>query len=152
MMDSLLDTVATMRNSRSIDLFRRLALWECFILLAALFLLHVPFESIYGGPYETELILKTWHGLLFWGLVSLPLMLIVTFFYKAFYMPHFGEGAYTFSQLAVKTLSTDMTAPIDIVKRLFDRERSDKFSVILDFVIMVLFVLINAAGIIMTVL
>lgn len=152
MIDTLMETAATIRNKRSIDCFRKIAFWGCIILLVALFLLKVPFNLIYGGPYESDLIQRAWHGLLLWSLITYPVMIIISSIYWALYMPHFGEGTYTFFQHLVKELVSDITEPIEIVRRLFDRERENKLGLIIDFVVMIFFILLNIAGIIKTII
>lgn len=152
MQDKLLGTVATLRNNACIRLFHELSFWGCLVLIIALFILHVPFGLIYGGPYETDLILKTWHGFLLWSAVIFPVSLVLKVLYFAFYLPHYGDNTYTVFDLLVKTLGSDITAPIDNVRAVFQREGKIRISNIISLIVMILFILLNAAGVLKTIL
>ena len=71
----------------------------------------------------------------------------------AFYLPHYGTGAYNVFQYIGKLILSDIAAPIRVVKDLFSKNENGKksFVQIFRFITMLTFIAINAIAVIKTI-
>lgn len=153
MMSAYTDTLLFQGNSNTISYFRRISFWGTIMLLVNVFVLHVTSRMIVGGPYSSDILLKGYHGFLLWALISLVFLFIISILFFAFYLPHYGTGAYNVFQYIGKLILSDIAAPIRVVKDLFSKNENGKksFVQIFRFITMLTFIAINAIAVIKTI-
>lgn len=153
MMSAYTDTLLTLGNSNTISYFRRIAFWGTVMLLINVFVLHVPSRMIVGGPYSSDIFLKGYHGFLLWAPISLVVLFIISVLFFAFYLPHYGDGAYNVFQYIGKLILSDITTPFRVVKQFFSKSEDGKksFAQIVRFITLLAFIVINVIAIIKTI-
>ena len=153
MVSAYTDTLIFMGNSNTISYFRRISFWGTVMLLINVLVLHVPSRMIVGGPYSSDVFLKGYHGFLLWAPISLVLLFIISILFFAFYLPHYGTGAYNVFQYLGKLILADITTPVRVVKDFFSKSKEGKkpFIQILRFTTMIVFIAVNVVAVIKTI-
>ena len=153
MVSAYTDTLIFMGNSNTISYFRRISFWGTVMLLINVLVLHVPSRMIVGGPYSSDVFLKGYHGFLLWAPISLVLLFIISILFFAFYLPHYGTGAYNVFQYISKLILSDISTPIRVVKDFFSKSKEGKkpFIQILRFTTMIVFIAVNVVAVIKTI-
>lgn len=86
-------------------------------------------------------------------MIALVVFFILSVLFFIFFLPHYGEGTYTSVQYMGKMIVQDLITPFRVIKNLFSKAENGKKPAmyVIDFVIMVAFIAVNALAIIMTI-
>ena len=144
------DVLVFSPNSTVIHFFRRIAFWGSVMALINVVFLKVPWDMILEGS-SSDLYLKGYHGFLFWSVVSLIIMFIISIFHFIFYLPHYGSGVYNVFQYIGKLIISDISCPVRVINRFFDSSQEKSLYNYISFITMIVFIIINVIAIIKTI-
>ena len=147
------DTLLVLGNSYTIDYFRKISFWGTIMLLINILVLQVPSRMIVGGPYSSDAFLRGYHGFLLWALISWILLFVISILFFAFYLPHYGTGAYNVFQYIGKILVSDLTTPVRVIKDIFSKNKEGKKTTaqVVPFLTLLVFLAINVIAVIKTI-
>ena len=151
MKDSFLAAITYRKNGYTINFFRRLSFWGTIMMVVNFAACNVTTSMIFSGPYVSSAFISGYHGFLLWSFVGLLFFIILSLLFWAFYLPHYGDGAYNIFQYTGKLLVADITTPIRILKSFFrkDKDGSKSKGGPIGFVFMIIFIVVNAIAIIL---
>lgn len=147
------DVLMFLGNINTINYFRRISFWGTVMLLINVFVMKIPSSMILGGPYSSDLYLKGYHGFLLWSVISLVILFFVTILFFAFYLPHYGDGAYNVFQYMGKQILYDFLTPFRVLKDCFTKDENGKrsFAAFVRLITMIVFIVVNIIAVIKTI-